>query len=66
VFEAQPDWGPGRVDKFDPYKFINANMALSSLDPKELIGTADFPAVFDQGPREGMHLHWDGNNTSLS
>ena len=65
VFSQQPDWGPGRVDTFDPYKFINANMALSSLDPKELIGTADFPAVFDQGPREGMHLHWDGNNTSL-
>jgi hypothetical protein len=65
VFAAQPDWGPGRVDTFDPYKFINANMALSSLDPNELIGTADFPAVFDQGPREGMHLHWDGNNTSL-
>ena len=26
----------------------------------------DFPSIFNQGPREGMHLHWDGNNTSLA
>jgi len=65
VFAQQPPWGLGRVDTFNPYKFIQANMPLSSLDPKELIGTADFPAIFDQRPREGMHLHWDGNNTSL-
>jgi hypothetical protein len=39
---------------------------MSSLLPEELIGTADFPSIFQQGPREGMHLHWDGNNTSLA
>jgi hypothetical protein len=62
----QPPWGPGRVDTFNPYKLIQANMPLSSLQPGELIGTADFPSIFHQGPREGMHLHWDGNNTSLA
>jgi hypothetical protein len=27
---------------------------------------ADLPAVFSQHPREGMNLHWDGNNASLA
>src|SRR5262249_36473461 len=61
-----PAWGPGRVDTFNPYKLIQADMPLSALAPAERIGTADFPAIFHQGPREGMHLHWDGNNTSLA
>jgi hypothetical protein len=26
------------------------------------IGTADFPTLYNQKPRIGMHLHWDGNN----
>ena len=26
----------------------------------------DFPSVFMQGPKEGMQLHWDGNNTKVS
>src|SRR6516165_5533219 len=41
-------------------------MPLASLQKSELIGIADFPSIFNQGPREGMHLHWDGNNTSLA
>ena len=35
-------------------------------DPKELIGNADFPSVWNQEPREGMRLHWDGNNLSVN
>jgi mono/diheme cytochrome c family protein len=66
LLEKQPPWGPGRVDTFNPYKRIQANMPMNSLLPSELIGTADFPSIFEQGPREGMHLHWDGNNTSLA
>ena len=34
-------------------------------DPKELIGNVDFPSIWYQGPRKGMQLHWDGNNTSV-
>jgi mono/diheme cytochrome c family protein len=41
-------------------------MPLASLQKSELTGIADFPSIFNQGPREGMHLHWDGNNTSLA
>jgi mono/diheme cytochrome c family protein len=62
----QPSWGPGRVDTFNPYKLIQFHMAWDSLTPQERVGTADFPSIFNQGPREGMHLHWDGNNTSLA
>jgi hypothetical protein len=66
LLAQQPPWGPGRVDTFNPYKLVQANMPLGSLLPAELIGTVDFPSIFYQGPREGMHLHWDGNNTSLA
>jgi len=66
LLAQQPGWGPGRVDTFNPYKLLQANIPIGSLDPKELVGTADFPSIFYQRPREGMHLHWDGNNTSLA
>ena len=39
----------------------------STRSPKrERIGVVDFPSVFLQGPKEGMQLHWDGNNTKVS
>jgi hypothetical protein len=57
-------WGPGRVDTFNaPKALLNFNM--TNADPKELMGNADFPSIWNQGPREGMQLHWDGNNTSV-
>jgi len=60
-----PPWGRGRVDTFNPYKAIQFNWDLSSLPRDELIGAADFPSLWNQQPRDGMHLHWDGDNTSL-
>lgn len=60
-----PAWGRGRVDTFNPYKAIQFNWDLAQLPRSELIGAADFPSLWNQQPREGMHLHWDGNNTSL-
>lgn len=66
LLETQPEWGPGRVDTFNPYKMIQFGIAASTLSPQERIGTADFPAVFNQAQREGMNLHWDGNNNSLA
>lgn len=67
VFAAQPDWGPGRVDTFTAYKLLHLNWPRSSLTPQELVGAADFPSIFLQGPREkgNYELHWDGNNRSL-
>jgi hypothetical protein len=60
-------WGPGRVDTFNPYKLINFGIEADCLSHEERTGVSDFPSIFLQGPRgrQGMHLHWDGNNASL-
>jgi mono/diheme cytochrome c family protein len=63
----QEDWGPGRVDTFNPYKAIQFNfpMGADHITEAELNGSADFPSIWQQRPRDGMQLHWDGNNTSV-
>ena len=60
-----PAWGRGRVDTFNPYKSLQFNWNLAALPRDELIGASDFPSLWNQRPREGMHLHWDGDNTSV-
>ena len=60
-----PAWGPGRVDTFNPYKGIQFNWPLDRLPLSELIAASDFPSLWNQKPREGMYLHWDGNNDSV-
>jgi hypothetical protein len=62
------NWGPGRVDTFNPYKLIQFEVAADCLKPEERIGVSDFPSIFLQGPRGSrrMNLHWDGNNASLA
>lgn len=64
--DSQPPWGPGRVDTFNPYKTLAFGQRLDELDPSERLGASDFPSIFLQAPREGMQLHWDGNNDSLA
>jgi mono/diheme cytochrome c family protein len=58
-------WGPGRVDTFDPPKAL-LGFPMEKAAPNELGGHADFPAVWHQKYKEGMQLHWDGNNTSVN
>ncbi len=65
LLENTPAWGRGRVDTFNPYKLVQLSQPYHTLSPDELAGAADFPSIFMQGPREGMQLHWDGNNDSL-
>ncbi len=60
-----PPWGRGRVDTFSPYKALQFHWDLQSLPHSELVGASDFPSLWNQKPREGMHLHWDGDNTSV-
>ncbi len=55
-----PRSGPGRIDTFNPYKY-----QYFGFPQDKSIGTADLPSLWNQRPREGMHLHWDGNNTSV-
>ncbi len=62
----QPEWGPGRVDTFNPLKAY-FNFPTEKLTVRERIGTTDFPSIWNQGQRRDldMKLHWDGNNVSL-
>ena len=60
-----PAWGPGRVDTFNTYKSLQFGWRLEELPLSELIGAADFPSIWNQEPRSGMHLHWDGDNVSV-
>ena len=60
-FNARPPQGPGRVDTFNPYKRIfNFDM-----NADKSVGTVDLPPLFNQRIRQGMWLHWDGNNNSV-
>lgn len=54
--------GPGRIDTFTPYKAIQFAFQDTS---GYSVGNADFPSIWNQKPREGMELHWDGNNSSV-
>ena len=58
VFERD-EWVYGRVDTFATHKYILFDL------PDDTSGLVDFPSVWNQGPREGMWLHWDGNNNSV-
>jgi len=60
----QPEWGPGRVDTFNSAKVI-FNFPMHQLPEREKNAPADFPSIWLQQPRQGMQLHWDGNNTAV-
>jgi hypothetical protein len=36
---------------------------MDKAHPKELVGNVD--SIWNQEPRKGMQLHWDGNSTSV-
>lgn len=59
--DSRPDWGPGRVDTFNPYKgYFKMDMSADHT-----IGTADLPSIWNQNARDGLWLHWDGDNDRL-
>jgi len=62
--DREPAFGPGRVDTFNSPKVL-LNFRMDNLPEAEWVGVCDFPSIWMQGPREGMQLHWDGNNTSV-
>lgn len=66
--ERQADWGPGRVDTFNPYKAIQFDFPMdeATISAVALNGSSDYPALWMQRPREGLNLHWDGNNSSVA
>jgi hypothetical protein len=62
--DRAPDTGPGRIDTFNPPKVL-LNFPMEKLPRREWVGVCDFPSVWNQAKREGMWLHWDGNNNSV-
>ena len=60
-FDARPPQGPGRVDTFNPYKRIFD----FDMNADTSVGTVDLPPLFNQRIRQGMWLHWDGNNNAV-
>lgn len=63
--QHQRPWGPGRVDTFNIAKVL-FNFPMEKLSEHEQNGPADFPSIWNQAPRQGMQLHWDGNNNLLA
>jgi mono/diheme cytochrome c family protein len=61
LLSRQPPFGPGRVDTFGAYK-IHFGLDLTNDDT---IGTADLPSLWNQRQRQGLYLHWDGNNNRV-
>ena len=59
--QSRPQQGRGRTDTFNPTKFN-----VFHLPEDNTIGTVDLPQVWNQQPRVGMNLHWDGNNNNIN
>ena len=60
-FDVRPPQGPGRVDTFNPYKVL---LGLP-IEKDKTVGTVDLPSLWNQRIRQGLWLHWDGNNNSV-
>jgi hypothetical protein len=63
--ESRPDWGPGRIDPFNPVKFFNLH-----LPDDGTIGNSDIMPlwglnVVTSDPTRQYSLHWDGLSTNL-
>ena len=58
--DRNPDWGPGRIDPFNPVKFGILKQPIDNT-----IGNADMVPLWNLKPRRAMPLHWDGLTTSL-
>lgn len=59
--KSRPLQGRGRTDTFNPTKITVFHGADDGS-----IGTVDLPAIWNQRARQGMWLHWDGNNNAIT
>ena len=41
------------------------NFPMHRLPARVMNAPGDFPSIWNQAPRKGMQLHWDGNNTMV-
>lgn len=59
--DSRPNWGPGRIDPFNPVKFNTLN-----LPKDDTIGNSDMMPLWNQKLHKDFALHWDGLETSLT
>lgn len=59
--DSRPNWGPGRIDPFNPVKFRTLSLPLD-----DTIGNSDMMPLWNQKQHQGFALHWDGLETSLT
>ena len=58
--DRNPDWGPGRIDPFNPVKFRYLGQPVD-----ETIGNSDMVPLWNLARHEGHAYHLDGLNTNL-
>ena len=63
--DTRPDWGPGRIDPFNPVKFDNLGLADDGT-----IGNSDMMPLWNMSnvaatPMRRFALHWDGLQNDL-
>ncbi|KJH71565.1 c-type cytochrome [Aliterella atlantica] len=59
--DSRPNWGPGRIDPFNPVKFNTLR-----LPKDDTIGNSDMMPLWNQKQHQGFAYHWDGLETSLT
>ena len=57
--------GPRAGRHVQPVQGPAVQLAAQRLPLDELSAASDFPSLWNQKPRAGMQLHWDGNNDSV-
>jgi hypothetical protein len=63
--DTRPDWGPGRIDPFNPVIFFNLRLPDDgTIGNSDIMPLWDLKATLDDPTRQHS-LHWDGLNTSL-
>ncbi len=58
--DSRPEWGPGRIEPLNPFKFRQLRQPLD-----DTIGTSDMLPLWSLPLRDGRAFHWDGLNSSL-
>jgi len=58
--DERPDWGRGRIDPLNPFKYRQLRQPVD-----QTIGHSDMTPLWGLGLRDGRALHWDGLNPSL-
>jgi len=65
VYE-NPEWGPGRIDPFNPVKVAVLQKVNPDVGVHGTIGNSDMVPIWNLRRRDGMALHWDGLNTDVT